>query len=141
MVSIVILLQTTVISCAEVVKISPHSESGDCAICHVAPLEKLRSLFVPASTKREMRGGLNQVCLKCHPLATRSADDFLAVGKGHAVSKKTQINNKNLPLAGDGSINCATTCHSVHITPDKGELYIKRLRLPTNDLCTSCHNM
>lgn len=139
--SMALFLLTYAISFAEDPKVSPHSESGDCAICHVAPADKLRGWFVLGSTKREMKDNLNQVCLKCHPLEIAHADNFLAVGKGHAISKKPEVNLKNLPLADNGTINCATTCHNIHVTADNADLYPKRLRVPTNDLCTSCHNM
>lgn len=121
--------------------VSPHSESSDCSVCHVASVDKLRGWFVYGSTKRALKDDLNQVCLKCHTVEPTHAGGFLGVGKGHAVGKKPALNRDNLPLSSDGTINCATTCHNIHVSPDDGQLYLRRLRMPSNSLCLSCHNV
>jgi len=108
---------------------SPHSDSGDCTLCHVARLEKLRSWFAFASTKREMRDGPVEVCQKCH-----------GSGFGHATGSATAVNNAALPLAVDGTITCATTCHQMHIHTDDPQQTFYRLRLPADSLCLSCHD-
>lgn len=141
MTTFVVFFFSPAIFAAEDVKVSPHSEEGDCAICHVAPANKLRGWFVSGSTKRALKEDPNQLCLKCHTIEPNHAGGFLGIGIGHATGKKTAVNHKNLPLASDGTITCATTCHNVHATPDDRQLYVKRLRLPVNVLCTSCHNM
>ena len=124
---------------AENMKINPHSDEGDCAVCHVAPASKLRSWFAFASTKRELKYGLNQICQQCHTIEPTPAGS-LGIGIGHATGKKTAVNNQNLPLAGDGTITCATTCHDMHITSDDKQQQLKHLRLPVNSLCVSCHD-
>lgn len=121
-------------------RVNPHSDTGDCAICHVASAEKLRGWFVFGSTKREMKTDLNQLCLRCHTIEPVAADS-LGVGIGHATGKKPAVNQQNLPLAGDGTITCATTCHNMHVTSDDRQLNLKHLRSPANLLCISCHNM
>ncbi len=118
-----------------------HSETGDCSICHVASAEKLRGWFTSGSTKRELKDDLNQVCLKCHTVKPTHAGGFFGVGIGHGVGKKPEFNLQNLPLAGDGTITCATTCHNVHVTSDDVRLQRKLLRAPVNSLCISCHNI
>lgn len=140
-VTAVLLLLSTAVCAAESAVASPHSEAGDCGICHVAPADKLRSWFAFASTKREMKVDLNQMCLKCHPVEPSHAGSFIGVGLGHATGKKTALNNRNLPLASDGTITCAITCHDIHIAPKNGQPRNKLLRLPVNELCLSCHNM
>lgn len=108
---------------------SPHSDSGDCTLCHVAPPEKLRSWFAFASTKREMRDGPVEVCRKCH-----------GSGFGHATGSTPAVNHTALPLAADGTITCATTCHQMHIHTDDPQQTFYRLRLPADSLCLSCHD-
>ena len=54
---------------------SPHYDTSDCTICHVAPEEKLRGWFVFDSTKREMKSDLNLVCKKCHTLQPNHAGE------------------------------------------------------------------
>jgi predicted CXXCH cytochrome family protein len=125
---------------AEANRVSPHSETGDCAVCHVAPAEKLHSWFAFGSTKKELKADPAQLCLNCHTVEPTHAGGFLGVGIGHAVGKKTRLNRRELPLAVDGTITCATTCHNVHASPDNLQLRPKLLRLPVNDLCLSCHN-
>lgn len=118
-----------------------HSETGDCSICHVASAEKLRGWFTFGTTKRELKNDLNQVCLACHTVEPTHAGGFFGVGIGHGVGKKPELNLQNLPLAVDGTITCATTCHNVHVISDDGRLQRKLLRAPVNSLCISCHNM
>lgn len=121
--------------------LNPHSDSGDCSLCHIAPVEKLRGWFVFASTKKEMKTDLNQLCLQCHSVKPTHAGGFLGVGKGHATGKKPEVNRQNLPLANDGTVTCATTCHNVHLKSDDRRLKNNFLRISANDLCVSCHNM
>lgn len=137
--TLVVLFSCSAACAAEGVNISPHSDAGDCAICHVAPEGKLRGWFVFGSTKREMKADLNQLCLRCHTVEPTHAGGFFGVGIGHATGKKPAVNHENLPLASDGTITCAITCHNVHVTSDDRQL--KRLRLPVNSLCMSCHNI
>lgn len=128
------------VSAAEGVKANPHSADGDCAVCHVAPPDKLRGWFVFGSTKREMKADLNRLCLQCHTIEPLP-EDSVAVGIGHATGKKPAVNRANLPLASDGTITCATTCHNMHVTPDERQLQLKHLRLPAGSLCLSCHDV
>lgn len=137
---VLMLLAGNVCTAAEI-KASPHSDEGDCAICHVAPAEKLRSWFAFGTNKKELKDDLNKVCLNCHTVEPRHAGGFFGTGIGHAVGKKPAINRLNLPLATDGTITCATTCHDVHSSSDDKQLKLKRLRLPVNSLCLSCHNV
>jgi hypothetical protein len=138
-VSLAVLLLSTATCPAEDIKVNPHSEGGDCAVCHVAPPDKLRGWFVFGSTKREMKADLNQLCLQCHTVKPEP-EGSLGVGIGHATGKKTAINHENLPLANDGTITCATTCHNMHVTSDNRQLHLKHLRVPANLLCVSCHD-
>lgn len=138
--TLVALLLSAAVCSAEDVKGNPHSDAGDCAQCHVAPAEKLRGWFVFGSTKREMKGDLNQVCKKCHTTEPPQDAYSLGVGIGHATGKKPVVNHQNLPLATDGTITCATTCHNMHITSDDRHQQLKHLRLPANSLCISCHD-
>lgn len=137
---LMLLLLSGAVCTAEDLKISPHSDTGDCSVCHVAPVDKLRGWFVFDSTKREMKPDLDQICLKCHTIGPNHAGGFSGVGLGHATGKKTAINRANLPLSNTGKITCATTCHNIHVSADDKQLYSKRLRLPVNSLCVSCHN-
>lgn len=125
---------------AEDVKVNPHSDTGDCTICHVASAEKLRGWFTFSSTKKELKHDLNQICLNCHTTEPTHAGGFLGVGKGHATGKKTALNRQDLPLANDGTITCATTCHNIHAVADNGQPQPKLLRLPVNSMCMSCHD-
>ena len=108
---------------------SPHSESSDCSVCHIAPAEKLRSWFVFVSTKKQLKNDLNEVCQHCH------GSNF-----GHATGKKTSVNHAGLPLAGDGTVTCATTCHNMHIRSEDQKQQFYHLRLPIDSLCISCHD-
>jgi predicted CXXCH cytochrome family protein len=139
--TVVVLFLTASISSADEVKVNPHSDSGDCTICHVASKDTLRGWFVFGSTKRELKDNPNQVCLKCHTVDPEHAGGSLGVGKGHATGKKPVINRKSLPLAGDGTVSCAITCHNMHVSSGDSSLQRKFLRMPVNDLCYSCHNM
>lgn len=120
--------------------VDPHSASGDCAICHVASEEKLLGWFVFVSTKREMKSDLNQVCQKCHTVQPKHAGGFAGVGIGHATGSKTAVNHSGLPMASNGTITCATTCHDMHVKSEDRHQQQKHLRLPVNDLCVSCHD-
>jgi predicted CXXCH cytochrome family protein len=139
--TLAILFLATSTSYADEQKVNPHSDSGDCAICHVASRDTLRGWFVFGSTKRELKDDLNKICLKCHTVEPTHAGGSLGVGKGHATGKKPAINRKNLPLSSDGTVNCATTCHNMHVSSDERFLQAKHLRLTVNDLCYSCHNL
>jgi hypothetical protein len=118
-----------------------HSDNGDCSVCHVAPESKLRGWFVSASTKKEMKDDLNTTCRKCHPIKPTHAGDFFATGAGHATGKTTSFNRDKLPMAPDGTIACAITCHNMHVTSDDPVQQSKHLRLSPNVLCRSCHNI
>ena len=109
--------------------VSPHSDSGDCTLCHAFPAEKLRSWFALGSTKRKLKDGPVEVCKKCHGL------DF-----GHGIGRCTAVNHAKLPLADDGTITCATTCHSMHIRTEDPKQTFLHLRLPFDSLCISCHD-
>lgn len=140
-ISAALLLSVTVCTAEDVkANANPHSETGDCSICHVAPANKLRGWFTSGSTKRELKRDLNQICLDCHTIEPAHAGGFMGVGKGHATGLKTALNHQNLPLAKDGTITCATTCHDMHVAPDDRQLHVKHLRLPVNSLCVSCHD-
>lgn len=108
---------------------SPHSDSGDCGLCHVASAEILRSWFVFGSTKRKLTRNPVEVCSKCHGM------EF-----GHGIGRKPSVNHASLPLAGDGTITCATTCHSMHIRSDDSKQTFYHLRQPVDSLCISCHD-
>lgn len=109
--------------------VSPHSDAGDCSLCHVASVDKLRGWFVFASTKRELKDGHVEVCRKCH------GSDF-----GHGIGREPVVNHLELPLADDGTITCATTCHSMHIHAEDPKQTFYHLRLPADSLCISCHD-
>lgn len=121
--------------------VNPHSETGDCAICHVASADKLRSWFTFGSTKKELKDDLNTICRKCHAVDDTHETGMLAAGKGHATGKKPAINLQKLPLASDGTVTCAITCHNIHVAADERQLQKSHLRLPVNSLCMSCHKM
>lgn len=121
-------------------KHNPHSDTGDCATCHVASSEKLRGWFVFGATKKEMKADLNQICQRCHKVQPNHADGLAVVGTGHAIGRKPAVNHENLPLASDGTITCAITCHNMHVTSDDRHQQLKHLRLPVNSLCVSCHD-
>lgn len=109
---------------------NPHNDNGDCALCHVAPVEKLRGWFVLGSTKRQLVADPVHLCLKCHKAAF-----------GHGIGKKPAMNRAGLPLNDDGTITCAITCHDMHITGGEDQMQMRfHMRLPVNKLCASCHN-
>lgn len=138
--TLIVLFLSASVSPAEETGGSPHTDSSDCGICHVASADKLRSWFAFGSTKRELKYDLNQVCFKCHTVGSTHAGGFFGVGIGHGVGKKPAINRSELPLAGDGTITCATTCHNMHVMSEDRLQHRKRLRLPVNSLCLSCHD-
>lgn len=137
--AMVVMLLSGAASSAEEVKVGIHSDTGDCSVCHVAPEARLRGWFVFGSTKREMKDDLNTLCLKCHKVEP-VPDGSLGIGIGHATGKKTAINHNKLPLSSDGTINCATTCHNMHVTSDNLFQQRRHLRLPDNSLCAACHD-
>lgn len=139
-ISTLVLFLSVTVCVAEDVRASPHSDAGDCTICHVAPVNKLRGWFVSGSTKRELKENPNQLCQQCHTIEPTHEGGTLGVGFGHATGKKSAINRDNLPLASDGTITCATTCHNMHVTSDDRQQQLKHLRLPVNSLCVSCHD-
>lgn len=108
---------------------SPHSNHGDCNLCHLVTAEKLRSWFVFGSTKRRLREGPVEVCRKCH------GSEF-----GHATGRRTAVNTAKLPLAVDDTVTCAMTCHDMHINTEDSKQTFYHLRLPVDSLCTSCHD-
>ena len=109
---------------------NPHGDNGDCSLCHVAPVEKLRGWFVLPSTKRQLVSDPTLLCQKCH-----------GVSFGHGVGKKPQINRSGLPLGADGTINCSLTCHDMHISGVDDDSQLRyHLRLPHEKLCVSCHD-
>lgn len=109
---------------------NPHGDSGDCSLCHVAPVEKLRGWFVFPATKRQLVADPTTLCQKCH-----------GVSFGHGVGKKTHMNRSGLPLGANGTINCALTCHDMHISGVDDETQQRfHLRLPQSILCVSCHD-
>lgn len=109
---------------------NPHTDNGDCSLCHVAPEDKLRGWFVFPATKQQLVTDPNTVCRKCH-----------GVSFGHGIGKKPLMNRYGLPLDAAGTINCALTCHEMHV---KGTEDINQqryhLRLPHSKLCVSCHD-
>lgn len=137
--TLMVLVVTTSLTGATEGNISPHSDSGDCSICHVASVDTLRGWFVFGSTKRELNDDLNHICQKCHSVQINSPGG-LAIGIGHATGKKPSVNHQNLPLAPDGTITCATTCHDMHVKSDDKHQQSKHLRVPAKSLCISCHD-
>lgn len=111
-------------------KANPHHGDGGCGACHVASEAELKSFFTSDGKKRSLRADLVAVCRQCH-----------GVGFGHGVGKKPELNRASLPLAADGTITCAVTCHDMHL-PDVSDRHQNRyhLRLPIERLCVSCHN-
>ncbi|MFA7403046.1 MAG: hypothetical protein WC007_03565 [Pelobacteraceae bacterium] len=109
--------------------LSPHTETADCSVCHVASSETLRSWFAFGSTKKQLKGDLNDICQRCH------GSNF-----GHATGKRTTVNHAGLPLASDDTVTCATTCHDMHIRSKDQKQQFYHLRLPFDSLCISCHD-
>lgn len=108
---------------------SPHNDSGDCSLCHVAPVEKLRAWYVGDSTKRLLKKDPTTLCQDCH-----------GSGFGHGIGMKTSLNRANLPLNDDGTINCSLTCHDLHVQSEDQLQQSYYLRYPSVKLCTSCHD-
>lgn len=109
---------------------SPHNENGTCSICHVAPADTLRSWFAFGSTKRALVADPTTLCRTCH-----------GVSFGHGIGKRPALNRDSLPLNNDGTINCALTCHDMHISGTDDPLQQRNhLRLQQDRLCFSCHN-
>ena len=111
---------------------NPHSDNGDCSVCHVAPVEKLRgfrSWFVSGEIKRELITDHTTLCRKCHP------DGFK-----HGAGKKMKKKPMDIPLSEDGVVNCATSCHNMHITDveEENQQYY-HLRYLGDKLCVKCH--
>lgn len=108
---------------------NPHKSTAMCQSCHVISAHDLASADVAALKKRELRGGINEVCTQCHK-----------VSLGHGVGKKPEMNTQQLPIGPDGAITCAITCHDMHLV--KPETAVQRryyLRVPHKKLCSSCH--
>lgn len=109
---------------------NPHADSGACSVCHVASVETLRGWFVWPATKRQLVADPTTLCQKCH-----------GVSFGHGVGKKTHMNRAGLPVSDDGVINCALTCHDMHISGvDDASQQRYHLRYPLAKLCVSCHD-
>lgn len=109
---------------------NPHGDPESCGVCHILPKEKLEGLFTSSSLKRQLRSDLVNLCRGCH-----------GVGFGHGVGKKPEMNIHKLPLADDGTITCAITCHDMHIkNPADQEQEHYHLRLPVAKICFSCHD-
>lgn len=135
----IVLVSICCANASETKKNNPHDEAGDCTVCHVASPDTLRSWFTFSSTKRELKDGPNRVCEKCHKIEPIPGG-ALWVGIGHATGKKTSVNHSKLPLAPDGTVTCATTCHDMHLGAGEKQQLLKHLRLPVNMLCISCHD-
>lgn len=109
---------------------NPHGIDADCSICHVASVEKLRGWFVFPSTKRQLVADPTSICRNCH-----------GVSFGHGIGKKPHMNRADLPLGADGTINCALTCHEMHISGVDDDIQQHyHLRLSPSKLCVSCHD-
>lgn len=108
---------------------NPHEDSEHCGVCHVISKEKLEGFFTSKTLKRQLRADHVALCRQCH-----------GIGFGHGVGKKPDMNRERLPLADDGTITCATTCHSMHVkNPSDHEQEHYHLRLPVATICFSCH--
>jgi hypothetical protein len=109
---------------------NPHTGKGDCSICHVASVNELRSWFVFGSTKRRLTKDRIALCQQCH-----------GISFGHGIGKKPVMNRASLPLNADGTVNCAVTCHDMHINESEDAAQLRmHLRLPHVKLCFSCHD-
>jgi len=108
---------------------NPHISPESCEVCHLLPKEKLGGFFTSKALKRQFRTDLVNLCRQCH-----------GMGFGHGVGMKPDMNREGLPLADNGTITCATTCHAMHIkNPADHEQEHYHLRLPMAKLCFSCH--
>ncbi len=110
-------------------KPSPHGDNAQCGVCHVASVEDLNSWFTFQSTKKQLIADFNSLCRNCH-----------GVEFGHGVGKKPALNRDPLPLALDGTIACAITCHNMHVKSDDPGQNRYHLRASPEKLCISCHN-
>ena len=109
---------------------NPHAVTADCSLCHVASMDKLRGWFVFPSTKRLLVSDPTTLCRNCH-----------GVSFGHGIGKKPHMNRADLPLNADGTVNCALTCHDMHVSDvDDAAQQNFHLRLPHSKLCVSCHD-
>lgn len=109
-------------------KVYPHVEKGHCEVCHVASEADLNSWFTFGSTKKKLRADFNALCLQCHNIAL-----------GHGVGKPPKINREQLPLDSEGKINCAITCHNMHVKSEDQKQSRYHLRTTVDRLCQSCH--
>ncbi len=111
---------------------NPHKDSN-CKVCHLAPAELLTKEKPSASEllqKKQMRTDLTGLCATCHK-ASLETDHRVGIG--------TKLNKTPLPLDHQGNLNCATTCHDVHIKDPA--LSKKMLRDTFDALCLSCHDV
>lgn len=110
-------------------EVNPHENQESCEVCHLLPTEKLGGFFTSKTSKRQLSADHVNLCRQCH-----------GMGFGHGVGKKPDMNREGLPLADDGTITCATTCHAMHVNnPADHEQGHYHLRLPVLKLCFSCH--
>lgn len=110
--------------------VNPHLAPESCGVCHVQPKEKLESFFTSSVSKRQLRSDHVALCKQCH-----------GMGFGHGVGMKPVMNREGFPLAADGTITCATTCHAMHVkNPADQEQEHYHLRLPLAKICFSCHD-
>lgn len=108
---------------------NPHSGQMHCEVCHLLPKEKLESFFTTGVMKRQLRADPVAICRACHNIRLE-----------HGVGKVPEMNRDGLPLAKDGTITCATTCHSMHVkNPADEQQEHYHLRLPIAKICFSCH--
>lgn len=108
---------------------NPHTSRDNCGVCHLLPKNKLESFFTSSAMKRQLRADHVTLCRGCHDVRI-----------DHGVGKAPEMNREGLPVAEDGTITCATTCHSMHVknpADEKQEYY--HLRLPIAKICFSCH--
>lgn len=119
------------------VSVNPHIGER-CNVCHRAEVSLLAGIMEGRikNGKQLLKAGvmktdLNSLCSTCH------------AGDGdHVVGVAPALNRYGLPLDHEGRMNCATTCHDVHVS-EESDSGMKRnyLRRPTNKLCFSCHDI
>ncbi len=118
-------------------KINPH-RGKHCLKCHVTDGNELFDLrkkkgrqdFSPETNF--LKANLNKLCASCHD--KKKGD--------HPVGAAPGINRLDLPLDEKGKINCAATCHDVHISNENISGVKKGLlRAPAEKLCLSCHDV
>ena len=107
---------------------SPHGVAGQCQICHVEPEDVLSGWFTSGVRKRALVVDHNTLCRQCHGVAF-----------GHGVEKEPETNDEGFPLAPDGTIACAITCHNMHIKAEDPVQNRYHLRAKQPTLCLSCH--